>query len=106
MDFAKLRGHVRQQFYARVGHEHIVFNPDAAPIRKIGARLNRKHHAGCHELVSYIDVRAPSDDPGIFVHIDPEAVAGAMSKRLTHPSLRQAFTSRAVNRKPRLPRSD
>ena len=46
MDFAKLRRHVRQQFHARVGHEHIVFNPDAAPIWKICTRLNRKHHTG------------------------------------------------------------
>src|SRR5262249_8340902 len=36
MDFAKLRRHVRQQVNARSGHEHIVFNPDAAPFWKIG----------------------------------------------------------------------
>jgi hypothetical protein len=100
MDFAKLRRHVRQQLYARVGHEHIVFNPDAAPIRKIRARLNREHHAGSHELVSYIDVGAPTDDPGIFVHVDPEAVAGTVSERLAHPRLRETFARRAIDRKP------
>jgi len=100
MDFAKLRGHVRQQFYARVGHEHIVFNPDAAPIWKIRARLNREHHAGSQELMSNVNVWAPADNPGIFVHVDAQTVTGAVAEGISHPGLRQTIARSAVDSKP------
>jgi hypothetical protein len=100
MDFAKLRRHVRQQFHARVGHEHIVFNPDAAPIWKICTRLDRKHHAGSYELMARIDVGTPTDDSRVFVHVDTQAVASAVSERLAHSGPRQAIAGRAIDRKP------
>jgi hypothetical protein len=100
MDFAKLRRHVRQYFHARVGHEHIVFNPDAAPIWKIRARLNREDHAGSHELVSNINVGPPADDPGIFVDVDAQTVTGAVTEGVAHPGLREAIARSAINGEP------
>ena len=94
-------------FHARVRHQHIVFDPDAAPAREVCARLDREDHAGRDRLVARVDVGPPPRDPRILVHFDAEPWPVPWPNASPMPAPRQA-TSRAarVDGKPRRARAD
>src|SRR5205085_557565 len=46
----QLLRHSRQHVASILGHQHVVFDPHAAPARKINARLDGNHHARCEFL--------------------------------------------------------
>ena len=45
-------------------------------------------------------VGTPADDPRVFVYVDTQAVASAVSERLAHSGPRQAIAGSAIDRKP------
>ena len=87
-----------RQLDAALRHEHIVFNSDAAPAWKVRTRLDREHHARSDECSSRASTSGRRGTiRGIFVNLDPQPVAGAVSERLAHSGRRQA--SRAPRRR-------
>ena len=85
-----------------VGHQHVVFDPDAAPAREIGAGLDREHHAGRDRLV--VARRRPGRRRAIrgsSCTSMPEAVSGAVAERLAQPVPRQRVARRRVDGEPR-----
>ena len=89
--------HVREQLDSLVSHEHVVFDPHAAPAWEVGARLDREDHAGCDALRAIV-VRAPPRYARLLVHFDSESVAGAMTECIGHPVRGERIARRRIDR--------
>jgi hypothetical protein len=68
----------RQDQATLVGHEHIVFNADAADAFNVNTRLDREHHARLKHQIRMSGEQAP--DPRFFVDLQPEPVPRPMAE--------------------------
>src|SRR5207302_7466990 len=84
----------REQLAAALGHQHIVFDAYAAESWNVRARLNGEDHAGGEGDRRHI--RARLADARLFVNIEAESVAGAVTERITKPAAAQQIARRRI----------
>src|SRR5439155_16098597 len=76
------------------GHQHIVFDAYAAESWNVRARLNGEDHAGGEGNRRHI--RARLADARLFVNVEAETVAGAVTERITKPAVTQQIARRRI----------
>src|SRR5437762_2115938 len=96
----ELRRGVGEHVDAALGHEHIVFDAHAAEAWQIRARFDGEHHAGGDGRVAAL-VGPAAADARIFVHLDAEAVAGAVPERVAEAAAFERAPGGGVDVEPR-----
>src|SRR5262245_24101753 len=78
-----------------LGHEHVVFDANATEAGQVRTRLNGEDHVW--DKCDRRKIRSRLADARLFVDIEAETMAGAMTERVAEATVAQQLTRRRIH---------
>src|SRR5262245_10672845 len=86
-----------EQLTPVLGHEHVVFDADATEAGQIGTGFDGEDHVWGE--CDWRQIRSRLADARLFVHLEAETVAGAMTEGIAEAAAAQHLTRCRIHRR-------